>query len=196
MNMKWSETLTFAQPLREVALLAGAPGSNWEALLHAREEAAYQRGREETERNVSEQLERERAELIESEQAILQSLRDALTQVVRESETALINLSLEAARRVVANIPIDAPMVEAVVREALQQTQDTAEILIQLHPEDLSLLRKTQAEVLNGLPDKGPLRFIGSSEVTRGGCLVQTRFGVIDARREVKLQQLAETISA
>jgi flagellar biosynthesis/type III secretory pathway protein FliH len=58
------------------------------------------------------------------------------------------------------------------------------------------LLRLHHSPVLTGLPESGPLRFAGSSEVTRGGCLVQTRFGVIDARRETKLEQLRQTLSA
>lgn len=41
-----------------------------------------------------------------------------------------------------------------------------------------------------------PLRFAGSSEVTRGGCLVQTRFGVIDARRETKVEQIRQALNA
>jgi flagellar assembly protein FliH len=87
-------------------------------------------------------------------------------------------------------------MVEAVVREALKQVEDTAEIVIQLHPDDLALLRKHESPLLNGLPETGPLRFAGSPEVTRGGCIVQTRFGMIDARRETKLEQLRKTLNA
>jgi len=87
-------------------------------------------------------------------------------------------------------------MVEAVVKEALRQAQDTAEILIQLNVEDLALLRQQDSNILQGLPDKGPLRFISSGEVSRGGCLVQTRFGVIDARREVKLEQLGQSLAS
>ena len=113
-----------------------------------------------------------------------------------EARTALINLALEAAQKIVAGLPISAELVEAVIREALQQVEETAEITIQLHPDDLALLRKHDSPILKGIPDSGPLRFIHSAEVTRGGCLVQTRFGLIDARRETKLEQLRQKISA
>ena len=89
----------------------------------------------------------------------------------------------------------NAKMVDAVVREALRQVEDTAEATIQLHAEDLALLQKHKSEILDGAPGSGPLRFVGSSEVSRGGCLVQTRFGVIDARRETKMDQLQEAAS-
>ena len=193
--MKWSETITFAQPLREVALSAVGRGETVEDLLRAREEAGYQRGKREAETLLNAQLATERAQTDALKRGVLESLRGAIPQVVHESETALIALALEAARRIVAGVPIDPNMVEAVVREALRQAEDSAEILVQLHSEDLALLRQNNSEILTGLPDKGPVRFTASSEVTRGGCLVQTRFGVIDARREVKLEQLSETLS-
>jgi flagellar biosynthesis/type III secretory pathway protein FliH len=45
------------------------------------------------------------------------------------------------------------------------------------------------------LPETGPLRFSGAAEVTRGGCIVQTRFGLVDARRETKMEQLRQALT-
>ena len=59
-------------------------------------------------------------------------------------------------------------------------------------PDDLALLREHQSPVLNGSPETGPLRFSQSPEIGRGGCIIQTRFGLIDARRETKIEQLRQ----
>jgi flagellar biosynthesis/type III secretory pathway protein FliH len=40
----------------------------------------------------------------------------------------------------------------------------------------------------------GSIRFHDSPEVGRGGCLVQTRFGAIDARRETKLELIRKSL--
>jgi flagellar assembly protein FliH len=196
MNMKWSDTILFNQPLREVSRLAGAPAQSWAELLRAGEEAGYHRGRRDGENALSEQLVQQRAEIAELQRGILESLSRAVAQVIEESENTLVSLALEAAGRIVAGLPISVELVEGVVREALRQVEDTAEIIVQLHAEDLALLRKHDSKMLSGLPDAGPLRFVTSSEVTRGGCIVQTRFGLIDARREVKLKQLSQTVSS
>jgi flagellar assembly protein FliH len=193
--MKWSDSILFAQPLKDVRLLTGAPSQDWEALVREREQAAYARGRREGENALSEQLIQQRAEMAELQKGVLNALSRAVPQVIQENEGALIHLALETAEKIVAGLPISAEMVEAVVREALRQVEDTAEIIVQLHPDDLALLRKHNASVLDGVSDTGPLHFVGSLEVTRGGCLVQTRFGLIDARREVKLEQLKQAIS-
>jgi flagellar biosynthesis/type III secretory pathway protein FliH len=184
-KMNWSDSIPLNRPLRGVHLLTQAPRQDWQAHLRECEQAAYERGRRDGEHALSEQLLRQRNETVELQKGVLDSLRRVVPQVVQEGETALISLA----------IAIDAKLVEAVVREALQQTEDTAEIIIQLHPDDLALLRQHNAPVLAGLPESGPLRFASSSEVTRGGCIVQTHFGLVDARRETKIKQLRQTLA-
>jgi flagellar assembly protein FliH len=193
--MKWSDSIPFSRPLRGVRLLTQAPQQDWQEHLRVCEQAAYERGQRDGEHALSGQLLQQRNETVELQRGILDSLRRVVPQVVQEGETALLSLALEAAKKMVAGLPINAEMVEAVVREALQQVEDTAEIIIQLHPDDLALLRQHNAPVLAGLPETGPLRFIGSTEVTRGGCIVQTRFGLVDARRETKIKQLRQTLT-
>jgi flagellar biosynthesis/type III secretory pathway protein FliH len=65
-----------------------------------------------------------------------------------------------------------------------------------VHPDDLALLRQHQAPILDGLPDSGPLRFVSAPDVGRGGCVIQTRFGLVDARRETKIEQIRQSLNA
>src|SRR5215471_15135271 len=116
------------------------------------------------------------------------ALRAAVPQLIHNTEQALIALALEAAQKIVAGMPVTSKMVEAVVRDAVRQVEDSADVTVQLHPEDLALLRKHKSPILGGLPETGSLRFAGSSEVTRGGCVLLTSFGLLDARRETKLE--------
>jgi flagellar assembly protein FliH len=194
--MKWHDTIFFAQPVRDVRVLAGAPAQDWQLYLRDRERAAFEEGRRAGETALNEQLLRQRNETLELQRGILTSLQNTLPKVAHEAESALIDLALEAAKKIVAGLPVDVAMVEAVVREALRQAEDSAEIVVQLHPDDLALLRQHQSEILTGSPDSGPLRFLQSSEIGRGGCMVQTRFGLIDARRETKIEQLRQSLDA
>lgn len=192
--MKWAETILFDRPLRDVCLLSGAPGQDWQTFLREREEAAYENGRREGERALTEQLLHQRNETIEMQRGILESLQRTVPQIIREAESSLIEIALEAAKKIVADMPVDVALVEATVREALRQTEDTAEITIQLHPEDLALLRQHKSPVLDGQAESGSLRFGQSADISRGGCIIQTRFGVIDARRESKIEQLRQSL--
>jgi flagellar biosynthesis/type III secretory pathway protein FliH len=86
------------------------------------------------------------------------------------------------------------------VREALAQAEETAELQIQLNPQDLEVLRQADSSLLDPHGAGTKIIFIGAAEVSRGGCLARTRFGTIDTRRETKLelirQSLAETLAA
>jgi flagellar assembly protein FliH len=194
--MKWADTILLSQPLRDVRLLADAPAQDWQQFLRDREQAAFENGRRAGETALSAQLLLQRNETVELQRGILASLQAALPKVAHEAESAMIDLALEAAKKIVAGLPIDVKLVETTVHEALAQTEDTAEITIQLHPEDLALLRQHQSPILNGLPDSGPLRFSPSSDVSRGGCVIQTRFGLVDARRETKIEQLRQSLNS
>lgn len=193
--MKWSNSITLQQPLQDVRLLSRVPTLDWQEHLREREKTAYEQGRRDEERALAEQLSRQRNEMIELQKGVADSLKQMLPQMAQEMESALIQLALESARKIVGGLEIDLQMVERVVREALSQAKDTAEISIRLHPEDLALLRKHESPLLEGLPETGSLRFSASPEVTRGGCIVQTRFGLIDALRETKLEQLRKAVN-
>jgi len=193
--MKWSDTIRLSHPVRDVRLLTQAPAQDWQVHVHDREQGAYERGRRDGERLLSEQLLQQRTDIAALQQGVLNSLRQTVPQVIRETEQALMELAVEAVRKVVAGLPVSVELVEAVVREAIAQLEDATEITVQLHPDDLALLRKNNSAALTSPPDGGSLRFVGSKEVTRGGVLLQTRFGLIDARRETKMEQIKETLN-
>ena len=186
------ETLKFATPLRAVTLVRSG---DHETVRQQELQASYERGRLEGERALSEQLVRQRAEVMELQTGVLASLRDAVPQATRECERALVTLALEAAQRFVAGLPISPEMIAASVEEACAEVEDTADFTVQLHPEDLALLQRTNSPLL--LPQGGNERihFQTSSQVTRGGCVVQTRFGVIDARRETRFEILQKVLA-
>ena len=144
---------------------------------------------------MSEQLFQQRSELHELMRGVLESLRKAVPQVVHESENAMIGLALCAAQKLVAGMPISAAMVEAVVRDALAQIEGTAQFTVRLHPADLELLQKSDSPLLGESDGAKDFRFLSSPEVTRGGCLVQTHFGTVDARRETKFDLLQRTLT-
>jgi flagellar assembly protein FliH len=194
--MKWADTILFDRPLRDVSPLTNAPAQDWKTFLQDREAAAYERGRREGESALNAQLLQQRNETVELQRGIFDSLQNVLPQVRHESESALIELAFEAAKKLVAGLPIDSSLLEATVREALLQCEGSAEILVQLNPDDLALLRQHQSPLLEGLPETGPLKFAGSADVSRGGCILQTRFGLVDARRETKIQQLKQSLNA
>lgn len=193
--MKWSKTIPFSRPMREVALGPTAPTADVVALLREREEQAYARGLVDGEQRLGAQLLQQRNELFELHNGVLSSLRQAVGQVTRDAENALIEIAFTVAQKIVAEVPISPELVEANVRSALAQGEEATEFFIQLHPDDLALLQRHTSELLSTAPRQEKMHFVPAPEIARGGCLVRTQFGVIDARRETRLDRVRQTLA-
>jgi flagellar assembly protein FliH len=167
-----------------------------EEAARQREQAAYERGLADGEKRLSQQLLSQRNELLDLQNGVLASLRQSARQVIQQSEAALIELALETARKLISGLPVSADMITAAIRSALEQMEGTTEFHVYLNAEDLALLEQCNAPVLLPGPGNESMHFHASPEVTRGGCMVETRFGVIDARRETKLELLRQSLHA
>ena len=197
MKTRLPEKIRLTASLRNVRLATNELGKrNPDAEQKQRDEAIFEKGRRAGEQALSEQLVVQRAELLELQQGVFESLRQAVPRVVHDCEQALVSLALEAARKLVAGLPIDAEMLEASVREALTQVEQSSEFTVLLHPEDLTLLQKMNSPLVSLTDGMERIRFRNSREISRGGCMVQTKFGFIDARRETKFEALEKSLAS
>jgi flagellar assembly protein FliH len=192
----FTHSLKFPETLQRVQLRTEAvPTSSHSASAPSESEsAAYERGRRDGERELSEKLLQQRADLQALEQGVLKSLAQAVPKLVQECEEAVANLTLEIAEKLVAGLPVSPEMVQAVVHEALKDIEESSDYQIYLNPEDMEMLQRVESPLLK---QKAPaLQFQCSTEVSRGGCIVKTRFGTIDARRETKMGALQKSLAA
>lgn len=194
--MPLRETIRLSQPLRNARATCAAPSAAPANVSAAHALAEYERGRRDGEKALSEQLIRQRGELIELQNGVLNSLRQSITDVTRECEGTMIALALEIAGKLVADLPISSEMVEAAVREALANIEQNSNLTVLLNPMDYELLQQANAPMLLSEAGGERLKFQTSAQVTRGGCLIQTSFGVVDARRETKLEALKQSLTA
>ena len=172
--------------------------------LQLTEQAAYERGKKEAEANLQEQLDLMKAEYAtEKDQefaifcdTIWSELGGQVPKILESLEKHVVNLAADIAMKIVADLPIDKTMVETVVKDALDKAEKEAEIVVLLHPSDLELLTKGESELLDKTRGAANVQFKASPEVTRGGCLLDTHYGTLDARRETKADLLKKAVTA
>lgn len=193
----WRKSIHLAHPLRGVTSgkpLPPPPPAVSDADVEAARQAGFEAGRAEAERTLGEQLVRQRTEVSTVLLGVVESLKSAIPKVVRETERHLVALAMDIARKLVTDVPVTAGMIETAVREALAEVEGVSEFHVRLHPEDLEMLKQTESSLLAPAPDGSQVRFHAAPEVSRGGCLVQTRFGVIDGRRETRFDLLKKSL--
>lgn len=186
------EKVKFTAPLRDVKVCS-AWSAESEKRVQERERAAMERGRAEAQKLFGEQMVQQRADLLALQNGILGALKDAIPGVVRDCETHLATLALEVARKLVDGLPISAEMVEAAIAAAMRQVEESTHYTIFVNQEDLQLLQAKTASIL-AANDSRQITVTASSEVSRGGCVVETPFGRVDARRETKFDLLKTAI--
>lgn len=193
----WRKSIVLDRPLRGVTpgkAAHPAPPILTSADLEAARKAGYDAGRADAERSLGDQLVKQRTEAGTLALGVVEALKRAVPQVVRETERHLVTLALDIAHKLVTDAPVTVEMVQVAVGEALAEVEGASEVHVRLNPEDLELLKSTESALLTPTANGAQVQFHEASEVSRGGCLVQTRFGVIDGRRETRLELLKKSL--
>lgn len=151
--------------------------------------------REAVERGLAEGRERMAQEVARS----VEPLRDALVSTLEEveglraeiaarAERELVQLAIEIARKIVhREVSVDHEIALTLARVALARLHSHAIATLHLHPDDYNYVA-AQRERLDA---SGAIELVEDRSVGRGGCLVRTEMGDIDARIEHQFAEIA-----
>ncbi|MBT9589505.1 MAG: flagellar assembly protein FliH [Thiobacillus sp.] len=168
----------------ELAVSNGDPAPDAEADLARLREAARAEGYAEglaAGRLEGEQACKRMKELAESFASTLDNLDFRLADMVLE-------LALDVSRQVVsAELSVHPERILDVVNMALKQMAESSrEARLLLNPEDAVLVRPHLDQVL----DKNRLRIVEDARIVRGGCLIETPQGDLDATLPARWRQV------
>ena len=171
--------------------------------LKLTEQAAYERGKKDAEATLQGQLEVMKTEYANEQQQKLadffKNIQDDLggqvPRMLQSLEKHVINLAADIAMKIVAGTPVDKSMVETVVKDALAKAEKDTDVVVLLNEADLELLSQADSELLQRTHGSSEVVFKASPEVSRGGCLLETRYGTVDARIETKADVLKKAVT-
>jgi flagellar assembly protein FliH len=118
----------------------------------------------------------------------LASLRQTL---LHQSERQLVQLALALARRIVGReIAADDELLTALARVALDRLGDSRQATIRLHPDDFA--RVAAGGTAHWAA--AHVTVVADPAISRGGCLVESPFGFVDATIDAQFQELARAL--
>ncbi len=125
---------------------------------------------------------------------LAESFSDTLDNLDFRLADMVLELALDVARQVVAGELAARPeRVLDVVNMALKQMAETSrEARLLLHPDDAALVRPHLEQVL----DKTRLRVVEDARIARGGCLVETSQGDLDATLPARWRQVVQLLGS
>lgn len=123
---------------------------------------------------------------------------DALNKLRRElfltSEKEVIRLSLEVARKVIKReVAIDEELILTLVKVALSRVADQTLITIRVNPRDYQSIERHRPAGI-GMSENGSasesVKIVEDPLIARGGCIIETESGTIDARVEEQIREI------
>lgn len=145
------------------------------------EQEAYQTGLAAARANMNEEVEAAASELREQLVRTLTELESLYPLIASRAERDLVKLALEIARKVVhREVTTDADIVLSLARVALERLHPRAVATVLLHPDDFAHVSAQR----QALSNNNAIEITADKAVGRGGCIIQSEHGDIDARIE------------
>src|SRR3954466_10282863 len=145
-----------------------------------------------------------RADAVASLEPALAALTQAIGDVraaqgeqAVELERRAVELGLGLARKVVAGaLSVQPEMVVEVVTGVLRGIVERERVTVLVNPADLDIVREAMDGIRDSLGGMDHCVVEAERRVGRGGCLVHTPMGEIDATVETKLERAGEVVAA
>lgn len=151
----------------------------------------YQEGWEEGYSKGSDEVKR----LIERVQIILNSAIQKRSEILIETEQQIISLVLLIAKKVIKVISENQKnVVINNVIQALRKLKSRGEVVIRVNLADIDLTSQHKRDFIEMVEGVKSIKIMEDSTVDRGGCIIDTDFGSIDARISSQLHEIEDKI--
>jgi flagellar assembly protein FliH len=137
------------------------------------------------------QAERETRDLLLFAEAAVREVSDTRSRLLEENETALVELAIQTAEKVLqAKLDLEPHRVTDVLRGALRKAYVRDRLQVVCNPDDLALIEGSEDALQAQVGTLKGLELIGDRRVQRGGVIVRTPGGDVDATIGSQLERL------
>lgn len=155
------------------------------------EKTAYENGFRQGERAGMEIAEKKVEAIMRRYSETLLELGQLRTELYAQVEREVVKLALEVAKKIVhREIQADHEIIQTLVKVALSHVAEKTAVTVHLHPTDYNFILERKNEL--SLSDHGvrEVALLADRSIERGGCLVKTECGDIDARIEEEFREV------
>ncbi|MCL5283169.1 MAG: FliH/SctL family protein [Armatimonadetes bacterium] len=127
---------------------------------------------------------------------LLNKIEERRRQIWQEVEPQVVEMVLELTRRVIhQEVQQHSDVVLAIIRGALRRATDRHELVIRVNPDDFPTVDQARQDILAIADGCKHLEIIEDRRVDRGGCVVDTPAGTIDARIQTQMEEFETVIN-
>ncbi|MTV47795.1 hypothetical protein GJ688_02200 [Heliobacillus mobilis] len=172
----------------EITFLAGQEA---ETLRRSKSEQGYQEGY----RKAIEQAQSQAEAIINDAHHEVETARQAKLTYINSKEPEIVELSIQIAEKIlqyeIANKP---DVVLNIAMNAINKVRDMSAVVLKVHPQDYPLVQTAKPELMRLIKGLRTLTVEMDETVDRGGCIIDTSHGYVDARIEAQLEEVSRVI--
>jgi flagellar assembly protein FliH len=163
--------------------------------LEAAEREAAKKGREDGREAGYKEGKAEVDRLVDRVHTILERAMDKRAAILEEAETQVVELVLLVAKKVVKVISENQKSVVVQnISQALRKLKTKSDVVIRVNLADLELSTEHVKDFVQLAENAKKITVVEDTTVDKGGCVIETDFGEIDARIASQLNELEEKI--
>lgn len=126
---------------------------------------------------------------------LLVGARAAASRARAEAAPELRVLAVRIAEKILGRaLSLSPDVVVDVTAQALAAAGSARQVLVRCHPDDLAALERGKPRLLERVTRSQALALRGDAQVPRGGCIVETELGSIDARLSTQLEAIERAL--
>ena len=158
------------------------------------EKEAYEKGFEQGQRDGLALEKRKMEEVRRQMEDMFVGLRDLKPRIYLEAEGELLHLAVLMARKVIGEeIKNNSGIIGNTIKSAMKYLSDKRKVRIILSPDDMDEVKKMLPDI-SAITKGGHFQLSEDKAVSRGGCILETGFGKINACIEDQLANLEKEI--
>jgi len=169
----------------------GHSGADLDAVLMSEYERGRVNGIREAENSSVEEMTKRTLEETQKVQAVLASLHKQLDMVLARVEREAYRFAVAVAGRIVKReVTLDDEVVVRQIQEALRRVAGIESVKVKLNPHDEALVRQHRDMLTAGSESVRELVIETDDKIERGGCILETTSGTVDAELSAQLGQI------
>jgi flagellar assembly protein FliH len=155
------------------------------------EKSAYENGFAQGEKAGMEIAERKIEVVMRRYSESIMELGKLRSALYGQAEREVVKLAIEVAKKIVhREVQADREIIETLVHVALSHVAEKSAVTVHLSPLDYNFLLEHRAELNQS--EGRDISLLADQSIERGGCLIQTECGDIDARIEEKFREVEQ----
>ncbi len=159
------------------------------------EKEAYEKGFTQGEKDGLELGKKRMEKMISQCHHLLQEIAHQREELFRTYEKEMVQLVLSVSRKVIhREVMLQDEIISEVLQEAFRQVVDSRKVVVHVNPIDYQTLVTHPDRFPMAQRNRDDIQFIEDRSIEKGGCLLETSFGEIEATLEGRLNEIASSV--